>query len=323
MEKAIENLQNSHQIIGRKNELRSCLIAATAGKHILLEGPVGVGKTTIAIAVCSHLERKVFRIDGDERYTEQKLAGWFDPPLVMAKGYTNESFMYGPLALAMKEGALLLVNELNRMPEGTQNVLLSAMDEKTIFIPKFGTIKAQEGFLITATQNPDEYIGTSQLSEALRDRFVCIDLDYQTEPEEKQIVRLRSQCSDRAIINTSVQFARLTRQHRDIRRGSSVRGAIDLADLYYQAYGSFHDDLDGWVSCARLAFSTKIELNDFSKQKFLEVLEELAGKAIDWTKNHNSGEADQYDQNDDNSSEIDNNRPSQHVRVNTPSIKKN
>jgi MoxR-like ATPase len=280
MERIIEKLQEEHQIVGRNNELLSALIAARAGKHLLLEGPVGVGKTTLALAICSHLNMKVYRIDKDERYTEQKLTGWYDPPLVLSSGYSNEAFIHGPLGMAMKEGGVLLVNELNRMPEGTQNVLLSAMDEKIIYVPKFGTIEAREGFSITATQNPDEYIGTSQLSEALRDRFVCIDLDYQSELDERQIVSLQSRCSDQAIIDVSVKCARLTREHQDIRRGSSVRGAIDLADLFYQAYGSFHENLDGWLNCARLAFSTKIELHDFSKQKFLKVLSELVGKAI-------------------------------------------
>lgn len=56
------------------------------------------------------------RIDGDER---KKLAGWFDPPLVLSGGYTKESFIHGPLSIAMEGGAILLINELDRMPEGT------------------------------------------------------------------------------------------------------------------------------------------------------------------------------------------------------------
>ena len=142
MDNAVKELQKTHKIVGRKDELYSSLIAAKAGKHILLEGAVGVGKTTIALAVASHLERSFIRIDGDERYTEQKLSGWFDPPLVLSGGYSEESFIQGPLTTAMREGSILLINELNRMPEGTQNVLLTAMDEHTIFIPKYGKVTA-------------------------------------------------------------------------------------------------------------------------------------------------------------------------------------
>ncbi|TKJ46928.1 ATPase [Candidatus Aerophobetes bacterium Ae_b3a] len=280
METAVKELQKICDIVGRKEEITSSLIAARAGKHILLEGAVGVGKTTIALAVASYVEREFVRIDGDERYTEQKLAGWFDPPLVLSRGYTGESFIKGPLSTTMQEGEILLINELNRMPEGTQNVLLTAMDEKTIFIPKFGRVDAKEGFLIIATQNPDEYIGTSQLSEALKDRFICIRLSYQSEEEEKEIVRMRSRCNDEDIIDVSVALTRLTRDEPEIRRGSSIRGAIDTADIFQAAHRAFNDDINSWLRCAGLAFRTKIELHDFSEDKFGELLKKLVSRAL-------------------------------------------
>ena len=280
MKLPIAGIQETYHIVGREDELTSALISAAAGKHILIEGPVGVGKTTIALAVASHFQREFERIDGDERYTEQKLAGWFDPPLVLSKGYSEESFIQGPLSIAMTSGEILLINELNRMPEGAQNVLLSAMDEETISIPRYGRIHAKDGFLIIATENPDEYIGTSQLSEALKDRFVCIDLDYQSEEEEKEIVRLKSRCVDEAIVDTSVIFCRLTRTDEDVKRGASIRGAIDLSDIFYSANGRLTDDVEDWIRCAKLAFQTKIDLHDFSHKGFMELMKRLAQRAI-------------------------------------------
>jgi MoxR-like ATPase len=280
MDNAVKELQRTHKIVGRKDELTSSLIAAKAGKHILLEGAVGVGKTTIALAAASHLERSFIRIDGDERYTEQKLSGWFDPPLVLSGGYSEESFIQGPLSQAMREGSILLINELNRMPEGTQNVLLTAMDEHTISIPKYGIVNAKPGFLIIATQNPDEYIGTSQLSEALKDRFICIRLTYQSEEEEREILRGRSLCRDGDIIDAAVSFARLTRSDPEIRRGSSIRGAIDLADIFYTAYSGFNENIENWLRCAKITFRTKIEMHDFSEEGFTKVIEKLAQRAV-------------------------------------------
>jgi len=280
MESVVKELQSIYNIVGRREELKLSLISAKAGKHILLNGPVGVGKTTIAVAIASHLEKRFIRIDGDERYTEQKLAGWFDPPLVLSKGYTKESFIHGPLSVSMNEGAILLINELNRMPEGTQNVLLTAMDERTIFIPKFGRVDAKSGFMIIATQNPEEYVGTSQLSEALKDRFICINLDYQSRDEEKDIVMLRSRCDSKEIVDIAVDIARLTRKDTEIRRGSSIRGAIDLSDIFYTAYGNYSEDIDKWVDAAKLAFLTKIELQDYSYEKFIELLKKTIEKAI-------------------------------------------
>ena len=120
MTEDVRAIQSKFGIIGREIELRKALVAVRAGKHLLIEGPVGVGKTVLAEAVAKHLGRPFYRVDGDERYTEQKLTGWFDPPLVIKNGYSKDAFIPGPLALAMESGGVLFINELNRMPEGVQ-----------------------------------------------------------------------------------------------------------------------------------------------------------------------------------------------------------
>src|SRR5512137_1216118 len=177
-------------IVGREKELEKALAALSSGKNLMIEGPVGVGKTVLAVAVAKHLGRPVMRVDGDERYTEQKLSGWFDPPIVLEKGYVPEAFIPGPLTSAMREGGVLFMNEMNRMPEGVQNILLPAMDEGIIEIPKIGTVRAAPGFVVIGTQNPREFVATTALSEALSDRFELLLLDYQSETEEIEIVRM-------------------------------------------------------------------------------------------------------------------------------------
>ena len=91
----IEKIQREHGIVGREAELAMALAVLGAGRHLLLEGPVGVGKTTVALAVCSHLGRDTVRVDGDDRYSESKLTGWFDPPLVLKQGYREEFVLPG------------------------------------------------------------------------------------------------------------------------------------------------------------------------------------------------------------------------------------
>jgi len=212
-------------VIGRTKELQKALAAIKASKHLLIEGPVGVGKTIIATSIAGHLKRPVFRVDGDERYTEQKLVGWFDPPLVLKNGYTQDAFIEGPLTTAMTKGGILFINELNRMPEGVQNVLLPAMDERKITVPKIGTIKAEDDFIIIATQNPLEFIGTSLISEALRDRFELVSLEYQSEDEEIAIVQNHMASNlgsrDKDAISEAAYMALPTRiELRDYTRGT-------------------------------------------------------------------------------------------------------
>jgi len=151
------------------------------------------------------------------------------------------------------------LNELNRMPEGTQNVLLGAMDEGTIIIPKLGDVKAEEGFFIISAMNPAELVATTPLSEALRDRFVWIRLEYQSEEEEQNIVRVRTGIKDEKIIKMAVKIIRQTRDWPDLRRGSSIRGAIDLASiiLFLEA-----NEIESWIDSSIMSLATKIELED-------------------------------------------------------------
>src|SRR5659263_24659 len=224
----IEKIQREHGIVGREAELAMALAVLGAGRHLLLEGPVGVGKTTVALAVCAHLGRPTVRVDGDDRYSESKLTGWFDPPLVLERGYNAESFFAGPLVQAMRDGAVLFINELNRMPESVQNVLLPALDERLVQVPHIGEVRAAEGFQVVATQNPVEYVATGHLSEALRDRFEHVALAYQPAAEESAIVVAETGCDDETLVRTAVRLTRATRLHPRFRKGASVLSLIHI-----------------------------------------------------------------------------------------------
>ena len=220
------------QVIGRKIELESLKSALSIHRNILIEGPVGVGKTYLVQSFLNKNKKGFIRIDGDSRYSEQKLTGWFDPPLVLKKGYTKDSFIEGPLVQAMSKGQVLFINELNRMPEAVQNILLPAMDEGQITLPKIGGIKAKKGFCIIATQNPREFTATHALSEALMDRFEMIHLNYQSLEEELEIVSLwLGKKVEKAVIKKMVEVIRATRQHASLKRGASIRAAIAWGEL--------------------------------------------------------------------------------------------
>jgi MoxR-like ATPase len=253
----IAEIQAENGIVGRERELGLALAVLGAGRHLLLEGPVGVGKTSLALAVCAHLAKATVRVDGDDRYSESKLTGWFDPPLVLASGFSEASFFAGPLVSAMRAGAVLFVNELNRMPESVQNVLLPALDEGLVSIPHIGTVTAAAGFQVVATQNPVEYVATGHLSEALRDRFEHLVLDYQSAPEEEQIVARESGSRDAALIRRAVRLTRATRTHPAFRKGASVRAAVACVLLAERLEGA-----EAFARAARAALATRVDLRD-------------------------------------------------------------
>ncbi len=272
----VKQIQEKFGIIGREKELERALSVVIAGRHLLIEGPVGVGKTVIALAISNYLHKQVYRVDGDERYTEQKLTGWFDPPIAMKLGYVKDAFIPGPLTLAMQTGGALFINELNRMPEAVQNVLLPAMDEFKIEIPKIGRIAAADGFVIIATQNPREFIATSPISEALRDRFELVTLGYQPEDEEVEIVKLRTGILDTNFARAVVQIARATREHPDIRRGASVRAAVSICLLAIQMGGTG----EAIRQACHLSLPTRIELREDAKRTLPDVIDEIVGRVL-------------------------------------------
>ena len=270
-------IQKKYGIVGRRRELEKAVAAISSGKHLMIEGPVGVGKTILAVAVAKHLGRPIFRVDGDERYTEQKLSGWFDPPIVLEKGYIHDAFAPGPLTGAMEQGGVLFMNEMNRMPEGVQNILLPAMDEGVIEIPKIGTVRAKKGFVVIGTQNPREFVATTALSEALSDRFELLLLDYQPEEEEIQIVRNNIQKTHYELVARAVWIVRRTRSHPNIRRGASVRAAMSIAQL---APGLAEDAVEGIRRAAHMALPTRIEMREESKRTADEVIDEIINECF-------------------------------------------
>ncbi|MHA1149941.1 MAG: AAA family ATPase [Promethearchaeota archaeon] len=271
--KIIEEIQKEYKIIGRAEELRKIIIARSVGKNVLIEGEVGVGKTTLAKAIADHYDSNFYRIDCSEETLSHNLVGYFDPPLVISKGYIEDSYVYGPLASAMLSGGCLFINEINRMPESTQNSLLTSLDEGILEIPKLKTIKAKKNFFVIATQNPSAHVGVTVLGEALKDRFIWIKLEYQTPEEEisiiKQEVALNGEAAER-IAKTAQEIIQMTRSSRALRRGSSIRGAIDLAAMITQ-YDRIESSKN-WVEAAIMALYNKVELEDGISHSKKEVI---------------------------------------------------
>ena len=268
------------QVVGRRRELELVLAALDADRHVLLEGPPGTGKSTVLRAVASGLGIGFEFVEGNAELTPARLVGHFDPARVMTQGYDPEVFVDGPLVTALRDGSLLYVEEINRIPEETLNVLITVMSEGEIHVPRLGRVTATSGFRLVAAMNPFDAVGTARISAAVYDRVCRVSMGYQISAEEKEIVerKLTRGNLDAVWIDGVVEVVRRTRTHPDLRVGSSVRGAVDtvlvaqsLAELRGQVASQPSVSLDA----ALVALSGRVRVREGCNRTAEEIVTEI------------------------------------------------
>ena len=151
----------SSVFIGRSRVVRPALNAVLAGGHVLIEDAPGTGKTALSEALASCLGLNFKRIQCTNDLLPADITGMsiFDS--------TSGRFVFrkGPIF-----SQIVLADELNRAPSRTQSSLLQAMEEGQVTIDR-DTHPLPRPFLVVATQNPREFIGTFDLPESQLDRF--------------------------------------------------------------------------------------------------------------------------------------------------------
>ena len=172
--------QINDYFVGKEDVVEDVLTCLLAGGHILLEDVPGVGKTTLARTLARSIDCSFGRI----QFTPDTLPS--DVVGLSVYNMKTGNFDYKTGAIMHQ---MILADEINRTSPKTQASLLEAMAEGQVTVD--GTVYTlPKPFMVIATQNPVEFIGTYPLPEAQMDRFMMrLTIGYPTAEEECLLAR--------------------------------------------------------------------------------------------------------------------------------------
>jgi len=244
----LDSLRNQIQSVylGSTDSIDQLLCCLLARGHALLEDVPGVGKTLLASSLAKSIDASFSRVQLTPDMMPADLLGY----TILSRDSGEMRFQRGPLF-----ASIVLADEINRTSPRTQSALLESMSEGMVSMDG-QRHELPKPFMVVATQNPNDFLGTYPLPENQLDRFLMrISLGYPDEKSEQELLELRPSHSmldalkpvihaDQVIeiqnaiddIHLSdpvkeyiVNFSRATRDSTEIDVGISPRGSLALA----------------------------------------------------------------------------------------------
>jgi MoxR-like ATPase len=221
--------------IGSRRLVEVAVATLATDRALLLLGPPGTAKTWLS-------EHLAAAISGDSKLLVQGTAGTAEDAVrygwnyarLIAEGPSPDALVPSPVMTAMRDGKLVRIEEITRMPAEVQDALITVLSEKTLPVPELGTeIQAVAGFSLIATAN-DRDRGVNEMSSALKRRFNTVVLPLpETAEAEVDIISRRVADLGRALQLPAeppalAEVRRVVQVFRELRSGVTSDGRTTL-----------------------------------------------------------------------------------------------
>jgi MoxR-like ATPase len=202
-------------------------LAAKLQKPLLVEGPPGCGKTELAYAFAVASGTTVERLQCYQGITEEKAIGKFDESLqrlfletqkerlgpewdvIQNRLHSLDFFAQGPLLRALRhkpKPCVLLVDELDKVDQAFEALLLEILSVWQITVPKLGTVQAETVPFVVLSSNEERRLG-----DPLRRRCLYLRFEYPTVDREIEILAARSTGQDPGLLGQMAGLAHALR----------------------------------------------------------------------------------------------------------------
>ena len=221
---------------GDRRLIEVAVASLVTDRALLLVGVPGTAKTWVSEHLAAAISgNSTLMVQGTAGMSEDALRYGWNYARLLAEGPSEGALVASPIMTGMREGKLVRLEELTRIPSDVQDALITVLSEKLLPIPELNReVQARRGFNVIATAN-DRDKGVNELSAALRRRFNTVAMPLPaTLEEEVRIVSDRSRAAAERMElppikkDAAAEITRLVTIFRELRSGQTEDGRTQV-----------------------------------------------------------------------------------------------